>query len=69
MAADVRRPKGQEKDEVGPSRRGSERRKKDKIRESKPPPSKFTRYTPLNALRERILAEVSSAAFRKAGIR
>ncbi|MCI83407.1 hypothetical protein A2U01_0104683, partial [Trifolium medium] len=27
MAADVRRPKGQEKDEVGPSRRGNERRK------------------------------------------
>ncbi|MCI58207.1 hypothetical protein A2U01_0079461, partial [Trifolium medium] len=40
MAADVRRPKGQEKDEAGPSRRGNERRKEDKIRESKPPPSK-----------------------------
>ncbi|MCI42719.1 hypothetical protein A2U01_0063956, partial [Trifolium medium] len=33
-----------------------------------PPPSKFTGYTPLNAPRERILAEVSSADFKKAGI-
>ncbi|MCI46652.1 hypothetical protein A2U01_0067893, partial [Trifolium medium] len=69
MAADVRRPKGHEKDEVGPSRRGNERKKEKEVRESKPPPSKFTGYTPLNAPRERILVEVSSADFRKAGIR
>ncbi|MCI65565.1 hypothetical protein A2U01_0086823, partial [Trifolium medium] len=43
--------------------------KEEKMRESKPPPSKFTGYTPLNAPRERILAEVSSADFRKAVIR
>ncbi|MCI97978.1 hypothetical protein A2U01_0119279, partial [Trifolium medium] len=42
MAADVRRPKGQDNDEAGPSRRGNERRKKKEVRESKPPPSKFT---------------------------
>ncbi|MCI10635.1 hypothetical protein A2U01_0031729, partial [Trifolium medium] len=68
MTADVRRPKGQEKDEVGPSCRGNERRKDKEIRESKSPPSKFTGYTPLNAPREQILAEVSSVDFRKAGI-
>ncbi|MCI78549.1 hypothetical protein A2U01_0099819, partial [Trifolium medium] len=31
MAADVRRSKGQEKDEAGPSRRGNERREKEKF--------------------------------------
>ncbi|MCI54219.1 hypothetical protein A2U01_0075468, partial [Trifolium medium] len=31
-------------DEAGPSRRGGDKRKEEKIRESKPPPSKFTGY-------------------------
>ncbi|MCI31853.1 hypothetical protein A2U01_0053065, partial [Trifolium medium] len=44
------------------------KRKEEKTRESKPPPSKFTGYTPLNAPRERILADVSSADFKIAGI-
>ncbi|MCI85393.1 hypothetical protein A2U01_0106672, partial [Trifolium medium] len=42
MAAEVIRPKSQEKDGAGPSRRGNERRKEKELRESKPPPSKFT---------------------------
>jgi hypothetical protein len=66
MAADMRKLKRQ--DEAGPSRGGNER-KKDKVRESKGPPSKFTGYTPLNAPRERILAECSLAEFKKDGIR
>ncbi|MCI31767.1 hypothetical protein A2U01_0052979, partial [Trifolium medium] len=36
--------------------------------ESKPPKGKFTGYTPLKALRERIVAEVAAADFKKAGI-
>ncbi|MCI44579.1 hypothetical protein A2U01_0065818, partial [Trifolium medium] len=43
VAAEVRRPKSQ--DEAGPSRRGGDKRKEERIRESKPPPSKFTGYT------------------------
>ncbi|MCI76032.1 hypothetical protein A2U01_0097301, partial [Trifolium medium] len=42
MTSNVRRLKGQEKDETGPSHRGNERRKEKEVRESKPPPSKFT---------------------------
>ncbi|MCI65407.1 hypothetical protein A2U01_0086665, partial [Trifolium medium] len=42
---------------LDPPRRGSERRKEKEVRESKPLPSEFTGYTPLNAPRERILAE------------
>ncbi|MCI50585.1 hypothetical protein A2U01_0071829, partial [Trifolium medium] len=57
MATEVRRPKSREKDGAGPSRRGNERTKEKELRESKPPPSKFTGYTPLNTPRERILAE------------
>ncbi|MCI48396.1 hypothetical protein A2U01_0069639, partial [Trifolium medium] len=51
VAIDMRRPKSyqnsksNEKDEAGPSRRGNERRKEDKIKESKPPKGKFTGYT------------------------
>jgi hypothetical protein len=66
MAADVRKPKHQ--DESGPSKRGSNNGK-EKVREPKAPPSKFTSYTPLNAPRERILAEVLAAEFKKHGIR
>ncbi|WJX89707.1 hypothetical protein P8452_71681 [Trifolium repens] len=66
MVADVRKPKHQ--DESGPSKRGSINGK-EKVREPKAPPSKFTSYTPLNAHRERILAEVSAAEFKKHGIR
>ncbi|MCI44742.1 hypothetical protein A2U01_0065981, partial [Trifolium medium] len=43
VATEVRRPKSQ--DEAGPSRRGGDKRNEEKIRESKPPPSKFTGYT------------------------
>ncbi|PNX70264.1 hypothetical protein L195_g057218, partial [Trifolium pratense] len=69
-----RRPNGHEKsksyekDEAGTSRRGNERRKEDKIKDSKPPRGKFTGYTPPNTPRERILAEVAAADFKKAGI-
>ncbi|KAK2402269.1 hypothetical protein QL285_051805 [Trifolium repens] len=66
MAADVRKPKNQ--DESGPSKRGTGSGK-EKVREPKAPPSKFTNYTPLNAPRERILAEVSAAEFKKHGSR
>ncbi|CAJ2637946.1 unnamed protein product [Trifolium pratense] len=38
------------------------------IKDSKPPRGKFTTYTPLNASRDRIFAEVSAADFKKAGI-
>ncbi|CAJ2663878.1 unnamed protein product [Trifolium pratense] len=62
------RSKGYEKEEAETSRRGAERKREDKIRESKPPRGKFTGYTPLNAPRERIFAEVSAADFKKAGI-
>ncbi|PNX61428.1 hypothetical protein L195_g060659, partial [Trifolium pratense] len=73
-AIDLRRPKGyeksksHEKDEAGTSRRGNERGREDRVKESKPPRGKFTGYTPLNAPRERIFAEVSAADFKKAGI-
>ncbi|MCI65961.1 hypothetical protein A2U01_0087219, partial [Trifolium medium] len=57
-------------EEAGPSRRGPDKRKeRQSPKQPKPPPSKFTGYTPLNAPRERILAEVSSANFKKACIR
>ncbi|MCI52731.1 hypothetical protein A2U01_0073977, partial [Trifolium medium] len=52
MAVDVRKAKGQKKDEAGPSHRGNKRKKEKEVRESKPPPSKFTGYTLLNAPRE-----------------
>ncbi|MCI63188.1 hypothetical protein A2U01_0084445, partial [Trifolium medium] len=67
VAAEVRRSKSEE--EAGPSRRGPDKRKeRQSPKHSKPPPSKFTGYTPLNAPRERILDELSSADFKKAGI-
>ncbi|XP_045791841.1 serine/arginine repetitive matrix protein 1-like [Trifolium pratense] len=62
-AIDLRRPKSQEKhrnhekDEAGTSRRGNEKGREDRIKESKPPRGKFTTYTPLNASRDRIFAE------------
>jgi hypothetical protein len=61
MAVDARKPRHQ--DESGPSKRGTGNGK-EKVREPKAPPSKFTNYTPLNAPRERILAEVSAAEFK-----
>ncbi|CAJ2668042.1 unnamed protein product [Trifolium pratense] len=75
-AKDLRRPKSQEKtrnhekdeDEAGTSRRGNEKQKEERIKDSKPPRGKFTTYTPLNASRDRIFAEVSAADFKKAGI-
>ncbi|CAJ2659659.1 unnamed protein product [Trifolium pratense] len=57
-----------EKDEAGTSRRGNEKQKEERIKDSKPPRGKFTTYTPLNASRDRIFAEVSAADFKKAGI-
>ncbi|GAU50258.1 hypothetical protein TSUD_409040 [Trifolium subterraneum] len=39
------------------------------IQEAKPPKSQFTYHTPLNAPRDRILSEISSAEFKSAGIR
>ncbi|CAJ2676632.1 unnamed protein product [Trifolium pratense] len=57
-----------EKDEAGTSRRGSEKQREERIKDSKPPRGKFTTYTPLNASRDRIFAEVSAADFKKAGI-
>jgi hypothetical protein len=66
MAADIRKPKQQ--DESGPSHRGGDKGK-EKVRDAKPPPRKFMNYTPLNAPRERILAECSAAEFKKYGIR
>ncbi|CAJ2641456.1 unnamed protein product [Trifolium pratense] len=73
-AKDIRRPKSQEKtrnhekDEAGTSRRGNEKQREERIKDSKPPRGKFTTYTPLNASRDRIFAEVSAADFKKAGI-
>ncbi|CAJ2652721.1 unnamed protein product [Trifolium pratense] len=73
-AIDLTRPKSQEKtrnhekDEAGTSRRGNEKQKEERIKDSKPPRGKFTTYTPLNASRDRIFAEVSAADFKKAGI-
>jgi hypothetical protein len=46
MAVDARKPRHQ--DESGPSKRGTGNGK-EKVREPKAPPSKFTNYTPLNA--------------------
>ncbi|GAU48084.1 hypothetical protein TSUD_81440, partial [Trifolium subterraneum] len=43
--------------------------KVEKVREVKPPKSQFTYHTPLNAPRDRILSEISSADFKSAGIR
>ncbi|CAJ2653385.1 unnamed protein product [Trifolium pratense] len=57
-----------EKDEAGTSRRGNEKQREERIKDSKPPRGKFTTYTPLNASRDRIFAEVSAADFKKAGI-
>jgi hypothetical protein len=64
MAADVRKPKHQ--DEAGSSKRGTGTGK-EKVREPKAPPSKFTSYTPLNAPREGILVECSAAKFKNMG--
>ncbi|GAU10601.1 hypothetical protein TSUD_419640, partial [Trifolium subterraneum] len=64
-ASEVRRPKTFEVG--GPSsqreeRRGdAKKREGGKVREAKPPKSQFTYHTPLNAPRDRILSEVSSA--------
>ncbi|GAU42123.1 hypothetical protein TSUD_350970 [Trifolium subterraneum] len=68
-ASEVRRPKTFEVG--GPSsqreeRRGDEKKREGgKVREVKPPKSQFTYHTPLNAPRDRILSEISSAEFKK----
>ncbi|GAU25742.1 hypothetical protein TSUD_216730 [Trifolium subterraneum] len=72
-ASEVRRPRNFEVD--GPSsqreeRRGDEKKREGgKVREAKPPKSQFTYHTPLDAPRDRILSEISSAEFKSAGIR
>ncbi|GAU45421.1 hypothetical protein TSUD_182900 [Trifolium subterraneum] len=72
-ASEVRRPRNFEVG--GPSsqreeHRGDEsKREGGKVREAKPPKSQFTYHTPLNAPRDRILSEISSAEFKSAGIR
>ncbi|GAU19161.1 hypothetical protein TSUD_89260 [Trifolium subterraneum] len=72
-ASEVRRPRNFEVG--GPSsqreeRRGDEKKRESgKVREAKPPKSQFTYHTPLNAPRDRILSEISSADFKSAGIR
>ncbi|GAU35504.1 hypothetical protein TSUD_155350 [Trifolium subterraneum] len=72
-ASEVRRPRNFEV--VGPSsqreeRRGDEKKREGgKVKEAKPPKSQFTYHTPLNAPRDRILSEISSADFKSAGIR
>ncbi|GAU34549.1 hypothetical protein TSUD_219330 [Trifolium subterraneum] len=72
-ASEVRRPRTFEVG--GPSsqreeRRGDEKKREGgKVREAKPPKSQFTYHTPLNAPRDRILSEISSAEFKSVGIR
>ncbi|GAU47897.1 hypothetical protein TSUD_25120 [Trifolium subterraneum] len=72
-ASEVRRPKTFEVG--GPSSQREEhrgdkkKREGGKVREAKPPKSQFTYHTPLNAPRDRILSEISSAEFKSAGIR
>ncbi|GAU49235.1 hypothetical protein TSUD_183260 [Trifolium subterraneum] len=72
-ASEVRRPRTFEVG--GPSsqreeRRGDEKKREGgKVREAKPPKSQFTYHTPLNAPRDRILSEISSAEFKSARIR
>ncbi|GAU34822.1 hypothetical protein TSUD_394480 [Trifolium subterraneum] len=72
-ASEVRRPRNFEVG--GPSsqreeRRGDEKKREGgKVREVKPPKSQFTYHTPLNAPRDRILSEISSADFKSARIR
>ncbi|GAU19534.1 hypothetical protein TSUD_303470 [Trifolium subterraneum] len=64
-ASEVRRPKTFEREE----RRGDEKKREGgKVREAKPPKSQFTYHTPLNAPRDRILSDISSAEFKSAGI-
>ncbi|GAU49855.1 hypothetical protein TSUD_129970 [Trifolium subterraneum] len=66
--SEVRRPRNFEVG--GPSSQREERRADEKkseggkVREAKPPKSKFTYHTPLNAPRDRILSEISSAGIR-----
>ncbi|MCI70739.1 hypothetical protein A2U01_0092002, partial [Trifolium medium] len=50
-----------------PSHRGGDRRKGDRSREPRGPPSTFANYTPLNKSREAILAECNSSEFTKVG--
>ncbi|GAU47643.1 hypothetical protein TSUD_238620 [Trifolium subterraneum] len=72
-ASEVRRPRNFEVG--GPSsqreeRRGDEKKREGgKVREAKPPKTHFTYHTPLNAPRDRILSEISSAEFKSVGIR
>ncbi|GAU26993.1 hypothetical protein TSUD_290450 [Trifolium subterraneum] len=72
-AYEVRRPRNFEVG--GPSslreeRRGDEKKREGgKVKEAKPPKSQFTYHTPLNAPRDRILSEISSAESKSAGIR
>ncbi|GAU42325.1 hypothetical protein TSUD_25510 [Trifolium subterraneum] len=69
---EVRRPKNQGEAGLSTNRddcRGEDKKRDGKVREAKPPKSQFTYYTPLNAPRDRILAEISSVEFKSAGIK
>ncbi|GAU45301.1 hypothetical protein TSUD_327590 [Trifolium subterraneum] len=61
--------RGDEKKREGGKVREAKPPKSGKVREAKPPKSQFTYHTPLNAPRDRILSEISSAEFKSAGIR
>ncbi|MCI51741.1 hypothetical protein A2U01_0072985, partial [Trifolium medium] len=52
-----------------PSHRGVDRRKGDRSREPRVPPSTIANYTPLNKSHEAILAECNSSEFTKAGVK
>ncbi|MCH81476.1 hypothetical protein A2U01_0002263, partial [Trifolium medium] len=52
-----------------PSHKGGDKKRNDRPREPRGPPSTFTNYTPLIASRETILAEVATADFRASGIK
>ncbi|MCI18273.1 hypothetical protein A2U01_0039427, partial [Trifolium medium] len=51
------------------SHKGRYRKKNDRSREPRGPPSTFTNYTPLLTSREHILAECGSTEFHQAGIK
>ncbi|GAU33039.1 hypothetical protein TSUD_151930, partial [Trifolium subterraneum] len=66
----AQREKNVEENSQREERRGEEKKREGgKVREAKPPKSQFTYHTPLNAPRDMILSEISSAEFKSAGIR
>ncbi|MCI57127.1 hypothetical protein A2U01_0078378, partial [Trifolium medium] len=51
------------------SHKGGDRKRNDRSREPRGPPSQFMNYTPLLTSHEHILSECVNAEFRQAGIR